>query len=407
MAAQTFSAFSNDAQTYISAMTLSRIKRDVVVYGLGKKEKLPNRFSKTFQYTRFEKINLPKSALTEGVTPDQSSMSINVVQAVMDQWGSFVNISDVLDITLKHPIMQEAIGLLGEQAAETIDRECIKILARNTNVFYAGAATSRLTLTATDYISSGTVKKAVADLRGGGAHPSAGGRNFFGLIDTSVEMDLTDDDTFVNAASYSNIVALQNAEAGKWMSVRWITSNLLPSISRLSDVVTAGANLGSLANGTPYYFQVTAVDDALGFEVASTQVQTQATGGGDESVNVTMPATSGYTYNVYAGSSSTVLKLFSSENDPADVVNVDAIPTSGDAPPAYPATGVEVHSSWILGKEAFAVPELMSLQTYLTKRESTDSDPLAQRRKAGWKVMFKAVICNEDFLARIESASQY
>jgi hypothetical protein len=60
-----------------------------------------------------------------------------------------------------------------------------------------------------------------------------------------------------------------------------------------------------------------------------------------------------------------------------------------------------------LGKEAFAVPELMSLQTFLTPKAASDSDPLVQRRKASWKVMFKAVICNENFLARIESASNY
>lgn len=401
-----FSSFSSDAQTYIAAKTLTRIKKDVVVYGLGKKEKLPNRFSKTFQYSRYDKLNLPQSALTEGVTPSGSSMSLSTVQAVMDQWGSFVEISDVADITLKHPLMDEAIGLLAEQASETIDRECVKVLLANTSVYFPGAATSRVTLAATDYISSSAIKKAVSALRGGGAHGSDG-RHFFGLVDPYVEMDLTDDTTFTNAASYSNIVALQNGEAGKWLGVRWMVSNAIPTISRLADVVTASsATAGSLAAATTYYVKVTAIDNSTGFEVASTQEQSQATAAGQTSLNITMPATTGRTYNIYLGAASGNTPLQSTGNAASAVVNVGAVGT-GAQPPAHPAVGVEVHFSWIFGKEAFAVPELMSLQTYLTKKEASDSDPLAQRRKAGWKVMFKAVICNENYLARIESASRY
>src|SRR5262245_20083883 len=102
MATNTFSTFQNNAQTYIAAKTLMRINRDVVVAALGKKEKLPNRFSRTFQYTRFEKLNLPQTPLTEGVSPTSRSMSINIVQAVMDQFGDVVELTDIAVITAKH-----------------------------------------------------------------------------------------------------------------------------------------------------------------------------------------------------------------------------------------------------------------------------------------------------------------
>lgn len=62
---------------------------------------------------------------------------------------------------------------------------------------------------------------------------------------------------------------------------------------------------------------------------------------------------------------------------------------------------------WVMGQEAFAVPELMSLQTFLTPAQASDSDPLVQRRKASWKVMFKPVICNELFIERLECTSRY
>ncbi len=403
---QGFSTFTSDAQTYIAAQTLKRIKRDVIVYGLGRKEKLPNRFSKTFQYTRYEKLNLPLSALTEGTTPDNSSMTISTVSAVMDQWGSYVNLSDVAQITAKHPVLQEGIRVLAEQATETIDRECIKLLQSSANVNYAAARADRVSLTAGDYMATATVKKAVATLRNGGAVPQQG-RLFIGLMDPSVESDMTADSTFLTAASYSNITALFNGEAGTWMGVRWMVSNLIPTLTTLATPTKAGQNLGSLANSTTYYFKVGAVNNTLGFETKITAEFTQATGMADESVDITMPATTGFTYRVYAGSATGVLYLYSEGNAPAAVVNVASIPTSGAVPPAAPNTGIVVHFSWVLGMEAFAVPELMSLETFLTPDVASDSDPLKQRRKAGWKVMFKPVICNDAFLQRIESASAY
>jgi N4-gp56 family major capsid protein len=391
---QTFSNFSSDSQTYIAAQTLMRIKRDVVVYGLGKKEKLPNRFSKTFQFTRYEKLNLPSVALTEGVTPSSNAqLTISAVQAVMDQWGDFVQLTE----------------LLAEQAAETIDRECIKVLMANASVFYPGAVAARGSLTSSSYMDTDTIRKTIASLRSGGARPFSG-RLFCGLIDPHVEMDLSKDSTFQTAASYANIMVLQNGEAGTWMGARWMTSNLLPTLSLLGAVTTASsATAGSLAVSTSYYVKVTAVDNALGFEQLATAIATQATAGGQTSINVTMPATTGYTYNVYIGASNSnsALYLASSYQAPGAVINIGAVPSSGSNPPVTPAAGVAVHFSWILGKEAFAVPELMSLTTALTPKGASDSDPLAQRRKASWKVMFKSVICNDAFLARIESASAY
>lgn len=403
---QGFSTFSSNAQTYIAAKTLMRIKRDVIVYNMGKKEKLPNRFSKTFQFTRYEKLDLPYTALTEGTTPDNSSMSISTVQAVMDQWGSYINLSDVAVITAKHPALQQGIELLAEQASETIDRECIKLLLSNTRVNYPGTATSRVTLASNDYMTTVAAKEAIASLRKNGAH-GVTGRLFVGLIDPSVEMDLLEDTTFQNAASYSNITALYNGEAGTWMGVRWAVSNLIPTMGLLATPTNASGTGGSLANSTAYDFKVTKVSNATGFEVECTAKVDLSTAMAGTALDITMPATTGYTYNVYAGADGGILYLFSSQNAPAAVVKVTSIPTSGNVAPAQPASGVVVHYAWVMGKEAFAVPELMSLQTYLTPDAASDSDPLAQRRKAGWKVMFKPVICNEYFIERIECASRY
>jgi len=408
MSLQTFSTFSANSQTYIAAQTLKRINRDLVVYGMGKKEKLPNRFSKTFQYTRYEKLDLPYAPIAEGVTPSSSDMSISTVQAVMDQWGSFVNLSDVAQITAKHPALQQAIQLLGEQAAELIDRECVKLLLSNTNVTYPGTASSRVTIAAGDVPDSPVVKQVLADLRSQGAR-GISGRIFQGLLDPFNEMDVMNDTTFVNAASYSNIIALKNGEIGTWFGVRWMCSNLIPVLEKTLDAAAPAASGtgGSLTNSTTYYYKVIGIDNALGFEVSASAELSQATGAGGTAIDITMPAVAGRRYNVYFGDTSAQTYLSSTLNEPSAVVSVLAVPASSSLPIAEPADTVEVHYMWVIGEEAFSVPELMSLQTFLTPNQASDSDPLAQRRKASWKVMFKPVICNELFLERIECSSAF
>jgi len=408
MAVNTFSTFSANSQTFIAAKTLSRINRDVVVAALGKKEKLPHRFSRTFQFTRFEKLALPQTPLVEGVTPSSRSMSINTVQAVMDQFGDVVELTDIAVITSKHPTLQQAIELIGEQAAELIDREVIEILLTNTSVSFPGSATSRATIGATDVLDTTTVKKALAALRGGGARPVSG-RMMWGLMDNFSEMDLLEDTSFKDAASDITVRILQNGEIGMWMGTRWIVSNLLPNILGIAAASTASsATGGSLATATSYDLVVVAVDDALGFEVEVSQEAVQVTGGAETSIDITMPATVGVLYKVYNGLTSAGQQfLVSSGNAPGAVVNVKTDPATGEQPSAAPATGRTVRFVWMFGMEMFAVPELQSLQTFITPAQSSDSDPLMQRRKVGWKVNFKSVILNEAFVERIEVESAF
>jgi hypothetical protein len=323
---------------------------------------------------------------------------------VMNQWGDYVTLTDVAVITAKHPALEQAVILLAEQARELIDRECINLLLTNANVYYPGVA-NRASITSSTYINSTVVKVATAALRKGGAHPISG-RLYQGLMDPSVEMDLLSDTTFQTASQYSNIFALMNGEAGIWMGVRWVVSNIIPALSALSNFTLASATGGSLANSTTYYFQVVRRDPNLFFVNGTGQVQSQATAGGGTAINVTLPNDGNY-YDVYAGSSSSALFLFSSFNlGSGQNILVTSIPVAG-VPVAPPASGVTVHFSWIMGDEAFAAPELMSLETFITPAVPSDSDPLVQRRKVSWKFMFKPVICNDVYIARIESASAY
>jgi len=415
MADTTSSTLSSDmVSAYIADKTLLLAMKELRIDQLADKATLPRRSSKTFQYTRYDRLTLPQSTLTEGVTPSSTQMSITTVTATVEQWGQIVVITDIAELVIKHPVLQKAIELLALAAAEVVDREDQEVLLAGTNVQYANAKSSRPNLLNTDVMTTNEVRTAVANLRTNGAR-TYDSQNLMGVVDPSVEADMTADTTFVTAASYSNITALKEGEVGKWMGVRWLSSNFLYTFTGAANTaftITDVASGGSIAQTTTVYFVVTAVNTSTGFEEVVYQqksVTTATDGLSTHSIAFTAPSTTGYTYNVYAGTTSGTTYQVTTGIAASGTYTLTSVPSSGTTNPAVPATGVEVHTVYIFGKEAFTSIKLdgMSLQTYITPKGSSDSDPIEQRRKAGWKLAYKAVICNNAFFRRIECGSAY
>lgn len=408
MALNTLSAnFSADVSTYIAKKTLSIALKEMSMYQVCDKATLPKMNGRVFQYTRYERVVLPQSTLSEGVTPGDTGMSISTVTATMDQWGAVIPLSDVSIDSVTHPVLQKAIELAAYQAKETVDREICLVMLAGTNIFYPNAIAARGSLTTSDKLDSGSIGKVVSSLRYSGARPYDG-TFLVGLVDPYSEEDLISSSAFLNAAQYSNIKVLMNQEIGEWKGVRWIRSNTIPSVGLATGASAADSSTaGSLANSTAYYFKLAVVNPNTGHEEFMTAQFTATTGSSHSSLDITVPALptgaiAGSTFRLYAGSVSGTLYLKSSGIAASASVNVGTIPTSGTLAQAAAPSGVRVHFAFILGKEAITCVELNTIKSYLTPAVASDSDPLVQRRKVGWKCDFKAVICNQAFMARLE-----
>lgn len=71
------------------------------------------------------------------------------------------------------------------------------------------------------------------------------------------------------------------------------------------------------------------------------------------------------------------------------------------------ASTVTVYPTLFLGRGAYGISECQTLQTYITPRTASDSDPLAQRQKIGSKIAFSAKRLQEDAMVRVESATSF
>lgn len=409
------SQFSADAATYIAQKTLLIALKRLAVYQLADKVPMPKNSSRTFQYTRYERLSLPQVKLTEGVTPADTQMTISTVSAVMDQWGAVIPISDVAIDSVKHPVLQKAINLAAHQAQELVDRECVKVALSGSNVFYPNASTTaRSGIASTDVLTSPVIGRVVSQLRDYGAMPYDEGEDLFvGVVDSYTNDDISVDSTFVDAAKYGQIKKLLVNEIGEWKGVRWVRSNTIPAVRLLASyggTIASSDTAGSLTASTTYDFMLTLVDSLTGFEFGIGAINAVATGSGKTSIDITpaaLPswANAGSTYNLYAGAHDGTLYLAQSGLAASVLVNQGTLPSSGQVAPAAPATGFNTHFTMIFGKEALSCVELNKIHAFLTPAVPSDSDPLVQRRKVGWKCDFKAVITNNNFMARIEHAT--
>src|SRR3990167_7341021 len=83
----------------------------------GNVQDIPKGNSEVVKFRRYGALADNTTALTEGVTPNGSQLSVTNVTATVAQYGDFVTLTDFLSITTLDPLATETAEVLGEQAA--------------------------------------------------------------------------------------------------------------------------------------------------------------------------------------------------------------------------------------------------------------------------------------------------
>lgn len=184
--------------------------------------------------TRFEKLTVPSSALGEGTVPTTpAALTINTVTATVDQWGDFIRISDLAELTFFHPVVEESLYLLGLQAAETIHGQIQDVLDAGTTVQYASGVSARTDIGAAHKITTAEVIKAVKTLRGNSGRTFGG--YYIAVVHPNVEADLLRDSTFVEATRYAAAERLYKGEISRYYGCVFVRAE---SIDTYSSTVT-------------------------------------------------------------------------------------------------------------------------------------------------------------------------
>ena len=441
MATNTAAQFAGDISPYIAAKTLPLARRQLVVYQFGDPATLPKGMGTTYTASRYNRVPLPFAPLAEGVPPIGQQMTLQQVSAQAQQWGDKVTITDVAEMTIKHPLFKKAIELVALQLAETIERNTFVNLLAAAQINYVNSRGSRAALVAGDVVNPHEVNRANAMLENLGAprfmgdeitdmkmEADAGGAkasnnprkmpHYVAVAHPFVIGDFSENQTVITAWSYSDLNRLYNYEAGEWRGIRFCKSNLVQFWTGFAQVNPVAIGGGSLS-ATNYFIVVTGQDTQNQYESQIYQVSASTAVGANGALQLTTPNVAGFTYTVYVGTTNTPFNIGVSAQGPTvgplagqatqlppnTVVTITALGIA-QVPPAAPATGITVYPTFIFGRGAYAQVVLDNVKfTYL--KEADKSDPLNQLRVVGWKNFYGTLIQNSQFMMRIESTSAF
>jgi N4-gp56 family major capsid protein len=159
---------------------------------------MPRRAGDTINFRQIGVLAPATTPLTEGVTPTGSTATITAISATTKQYGDFIEFSDVVDFQQIDPIVSEYTVEQGVQAAETKDVLVRDELHGGSNVIYAAARTSRVTVAAGDKPTVDLFRKGALTLKKNKVKPAVGGK-YIAYITPDITYDLLDDAKFIKA----------------------------------------------------------------------------------------------------------------------------------------------------------------------------------------------------------------
>lgn len=217
----TLATLSQEAKTFYDKTLLQRLVPVLVFAKYGQKKSLKSRSGKTIEFRKFTSLDAATTPLTEGVTPTGKNLAVTAITATVNQYGDYVEISDMLDLVGIDPVLVESAEILGEQAGLTIDNVVRDVVCGGTNVQYAGGKESTDAITASDVMTADEVARAAATLKKSNVKRLEG-KFYIGIVDPDIAYDLMKDPLWQDISKYSGGGAIMDGEIGKLHGVRFI-----------------------------------------------------------------------------------------------------------------------------------------------------------------------------------------
>ena len=215
----TTSGLSPEMKTFYDRDLIRNAKPVLVHNQFGQKRNIPKNGGKTIEFRKFSPLPKATTALTEGVTPDGKGLTVSAITATVGQYGDYVALSDVLQMTSIDNTLIEAGALLGAQAGETLDTLTANVINAGTNVQYSGGKSARSALVTGDVLTVADIKKAVRTLKNNKAKKING--SFVGIIHPDVAYDLTNDEAWEAVKTYDP-KDWYSGEIGRIFGVRFV-----------------------------------------------------------------------------------------------------------------------------------------------------------------------------------------
>jgi N4-gp56 family major capsid protein len=399
-------------QTYYDKKMLEEMKPKLLHLQFGQKRPIPRHGGKTIQFRKWTPFDAKTDALVEGEPGDGQKMVMTQLTAAVEQYGGYVAISDLLDLTALDPVVNDAVQQMADQGAlslDTIAREILTTSADATNVIYA-AGSERSSIAATDVLTSTLLRKAVRALKKARAPMfNYGGKPYYiAIVGPDTTYDLQSDQMWQDVSKYQAKEKIFYGEIGTIFGVKIIETTESKIFSANPYILEEGTDIEATATLT------TISTDAYLSATPSIQVVETATQLGAAGI-----AALKNKYVVIAGQRRKIVAA-AAHTTPANgtILTLDAALTGFTNKAAalnsitlYPAgggkTANDVAATLILGRDAYGTIDIASggaVRTIIKPRGSAGTaDPLDQISTVGWKAnAFTVKILMPSWMVRIE-----
>lgn len=221
-------------QAYYDRNLLDRAIPADVHGRFGQVRPIATRSGNQIKFRRYESLPPATTPLSEGVTPSGSQITTTDVTATLSQYGDYVNVSDMVDLTNQDAVLTEVGMVLGEQAGVTVDQVRRDVLVAGTNVIYTNGA-ARNTLNTV--LSSVALRTAIRFIgRQNGKYlknlipadqnvGTLGIRSaYIGLVHPDTEAQMESIPGYIPVSEYSDAMKAEDDECGSYRNVRFFRS---------------------------------------------------------------------------------------------------------------------------------------------------------------------------------------
>ena len=385
---------SVEMKTFYDKALLELAQPNLVHDQFAKKKPIPRNGGKSIEFRYFDDLPKALNAITEGVTPTGNKLVAHSMTAQVDQYGDYIEQTDLLELTAIDNTIVEATKKLANQAGQTLDTITRNELVGGTNKMYSrkdnggGSYTNidtRADITGACPLTVKDVFRAATELRSVNA-PTIGG-SYVAIIHPKVAYSLMMEagDTWLGIQKYADPTKILRGEIGSLGGVRFVQSTEAkiygPAV--ISDGLT---RLTVHSDGA-----------SASTSLKVNELLTAGTYSGANKIPVYVNGTANYITAIANNTTYSTLTLES------------AVTVSGGKMVCGQGAGKDgaaVFCTLFLAEGGYATTELTGggLQ-HIVKQLGYGNDPLNQRSSIGWKATKVAKRLLEQYILRFESGS--
>jgi len=381
---------------YYDRKLLEVAKTKWVHQQFGQKRTIPKNEGKTVKFRRYELFtpDAVTQKLTEGVKPAGQTLSQTEVNATVDQYGAYVEISDLLDLTAADPVIRDSVELLGEQLGTVVDWVTRDAMRAGASAHYAASRLNMKTITGSDKMTIAEIRKAVKTLKKSKARPFGDG-NFVCIVDPDVSYDIQNDQLWKDIAVHADPERAYRGEIGRLFGIVFVETT--------EGYVSEQSVLNAVSAATTASTAFVLKNDPTDAEVA------YLSKGGNKikigSTEYTLASTGSYT----AATQTVTLSAAATLTADAVVYSEDAGACAA-ADATVPYKGTDVHHTMLFGSDAYGVIDIAgsgAIKSIIKPLGSAGTaDPLDQISTVGAKVLaYTAKVLNNLWILDVQSAA--